>query len=492
MSLKTARDLAAALAAGETTSREVTEKYLAAIESLNPTLNAYITTLADEALAAAEASDGRRKTGQTLSPLDGVPIAIKDNICTRGVKTTCASKMLEEFRPPYNATVVTKLEASGLINLGKVNMDEFAMGSSTEHSHVGPSRNPWNPNFVPGGSSGGSAVAVAAGMAPWSLGSDTGGSIRQPASFCGIVGLKPTYGRVSRYGLVAFASSLDQIGPLSVDVQDAALLLEVIAGHDDRDSTSSSQPTEKYTEALVGAKALDGLKVARPVEFFETEGIDPEVSAACEKALQTMKDAGATIVDVKMPHAEEYSVSTYYVLATAEASSNLARYDGAHYGYREPGTQNIVEMFSKTRAAGFGAEVKRRIMLGTFVLSAETFDAYYRRAAKARTLIQKDYAEALEKADVIFAPTAPSPAFKFGDKTADPLTMYLSDIFTLSLNLAGYCGISLPIGHSEGGLPIGAQLFGGAFQESKLLASAHGLEEALGIANRRAATLAAV
>lgn len=485
----TVHEIARQLSGGEVSSREVVTRYLGQIENVNDTVNAVVDLMRDEALAAADESDARRKAGNALGPLDGVPVLLKDNMCKSGTLTTCASKILSNFRAPYDSTVAQKLEAAGAIILGKANMDEFAMGSSNEQSAHGAARNPWNPAFVPGGSSGGSAAAVAAGMAPAALGSDTGGSIRQPAGFCGVVGLKPTYGRVSRYGLVAFASSLDQIGPLTVDVEDAALMLGAIAGHDPRDSTSSELGTDDYYGQLKSG-SLKGLRVGRPKEFFEVEGLDAEVAAACRNALTELENAGAQIVDVSMPHAAKFAVSTYYVIATAEASSNLARYDGAHYGFRAEGTKDIVEMFSKTRAAGFGDEVKRRIMLGTFVLSAETFDAYYLRAQKVRTLIQQDYTAALEKVDVIAAPTAPTAAFRIGDKIGDPMQMYLSDIFTLSLNLAGYCGLSMPVGFTDVGMPVGMQLFSGPFAEAKLLQSAWQLEQALAVVNSRTATLA--
>lgn len=490
MALTTADELARQLNSGTVSARELLRRYLDRIEKLNPRLRALITITGDAATADADASDERRKAGAPLSAIDGIPIIVKDNICTRGIPTTCASKMLETFRPPYDATVVRKLREAGAVIVGKANLDEFAMGSSNEFSAFGEARNPWDTDRVPGGSSGGSAVAVAAGFAPWALGSDTGGSIRQPASFCGVVGLKPTYGRVSRYGLVAFASSLDQIGPLTVDVRDAAVLLDVIAGHDPMDSTSNKTSKPDFAAQLEEG-SLKGLKVGRPKEFFEVEGLDPEIAATCTRTLEALAAAGAEIIDVRMPHAEEHAVSTYYVIAAAEASSNLARYDGAHYGYRKEGTQDIVEMFSRTRDTGFGEEVKRRIMLGTFVLSAETFDAYYLRASRARTLIQRDYDEALKQVDVIAAPSAPSPAFEIGAKTSDPVQMYLADIFTLSLNLAGYPGLSLPVGFTAGGLPVGMQLFAGPFEELKLLQSAWQLEQQLGVVNSRVAEPAA-
>ena len=483
--LKTAADYARDLAAGTTTSVQLAEHFLERCSVLNPELNALITIAQrDLVMESARQSDARRNSGSSLSPLDGLPIIVKDNICTLGMLTTCASKILGNFVPPYDATVVKKLKDAGLIVLGKANLDEFAMGSSTEFSAYGASKNPWDTDCVPGGSSGGSAVAVAAGMAPLALGSDTGGSIRQPAGFCGLVGYKPTYGAVSRYGLVAFASSLDQIGPFSLTVEDAALAMDVLGGHDPLDSTSSTVELGNLTPRLQEF-SLKGLKVGRPKEFFDVDGMDPEVKRSCEDALEQLARGGAEIVEVHLPNAAAYSVSTYYVLATAEASSNLARYDGAHYGYRTPGTQNIVEMFSKSRAEGFGAEVKRRIMLGTFALSAETFDAYYVRAQKARTLIKRDYDNALKHCAVIAAPTSPTTAFPFGAKTGDPVQMYLADIFTLSLNLAGYCGLSLPVGFASSGLPIGMQLLGGAFTDLQLLQAAHAAEQILGVSNTR-------
>jgi aspartyl-tRNA(Asn)/glutamyl-tRNA(Gln) amidotransferase subunit A len=378
---------------------------------------------------------------------------------------------------------VQKLQDAGMVIAGKANLDEFAMGSSTENSAFGRSRNPWDTSRVTGGSSGGSASCVAAGQVPWSLGSDTGGSIRQPASFCGIVGLKPTYGRVSRYGLVAFASSLDQIGPMTLDVEDAAQLLQVISGHDPLDSTSADMPVPDYVGDLKQGD-LKGKKIARPREFFEAEGMDPEVTKIIDAAAEKFASLGAEIVDVSMPHLK-YSIGTYYLIATAEASSNLARYDGAQYGYRTPGTSNIVEMFSRTRAEGFGREVKRRIMMGTHALSAGYYDAYYLKALKVRTLIRRDYDEVLKQADLILAPTSPMPAFEAGSRIDDPLAMYLVDIFTLSLNLAGYCGLSMPAGFTLGGLPVGLQLFAGAFEETKLLQFAWQLEQALGVVGTR-------
>jgi aspartyl-tRNA(Asn)/glutamyl-tRNA(Gln) amidotransferase subunit A len=488
MSLPRAHELARQLADGATTSVALTGRYLQSIERTEPALHSFVTVTADRAMAAAHASDARRAAGATLSPLDGVPIAVKDNMITEGVATTCSSNILKNFVPPYNGTVVQKLQDAGLVILGKTNLDEFAMGSSSENSAFGGTRNPWDTDRVPGGSSAGSASSVAGGQAPWSLGSDTGGSIRQPASFCGIVGLKPTYGRVSRYGLVAFASSLDQIGPMTLDVRDAALLLETISGHDPKDSTSANLPVPRYSAELEKG-SLRGKKVARPREFFETEGIEPGVKAVLDNTIEKLASLGAEIVDVSMPHTK-YSISCYYLVATAEASSNLARYDGAQYGHRTPGTKNIVEMYSRSRAEGFGDEVKRRIMIGTYALSAGYYDAYYLKALKVRTLIKQDYDQALSKADLIVAPTSPFVAFPFGARSADPLSMYLCDIFTLSLNLAGYCGLSMPAGFGEHGLPVGVQLLAGAFEETKLLQGAWELEQALGVVGSRQAALA--
>ncbi len=483
MALETLHSLAEKLSTGETNSVNLVKDYLEKISRTEPQLKSFITVMENEALAAAEESDRRRAYEMPKSPWDGIPIAVKDNMITKGTRTTCASKILENFVPPYDGTAVSKLREAGFIIIGKANLDEFAMGSSTENSAFGRSCNPWNTECVVGGSSGGSASAVASGQVPASLGSDTGGSIRQPASFCGIVGLKPTYGRVSRYGLVAFASSLDQIGPMTHDVEDATILLDAISGYDPQDSTSANV---EHTSILNKLKegSLKGKKIARPKEMFEGDGLNPEVRECIEKTIEKLKEEGAEIIDVSMPNLK-HSISCYYLIATAEASSNLARYDGAQYGFRTPDTENVVEMFSKSRAQGFGEEVKRRIMMGTHALSAGYYDAYYLKAQKVRTLIKRDYDAALAKADLIIAPTSPIPAFKSGEKTDDPLQMYLCDIYTLSLNLAGYCGISLPAGFSSDGLPIGVQLFAGAFEEGKLLSSAWLLEKSLGVVNSR-------
>ncbi len=488
MALRSARELAGQLAEGTVTSVDLTRHYLGRIAATEPKLNAFVTVMEEEALRAAAKSDERRAAGKTLSPLDGVPVAVKDNMITEGVRTTCGSRILENFVPPYIGTAVRKLQEAGLVIVGKTNMDEFAMGSSTENSAFGRAANPWDLERVPGGSSGGSAVAVAAGQVPIALGSDTGGSIRQPASLCGIVGMKPTYGRVSRYGLVAYASSLDQIGPMTLSVEDAALLLGAVAGHDPKDSTSADVPVPDYAAAL-GNFDWKGKRVARPKEFFAGEGLDPEVERVAGETLEKLAGLGAEIVDVSMPNVK-YSISTYYLLGTAEASSNLARFDGAQYGFRAEGTDNIIDMFSRTRGQGFGQEVKRRIMMGTHALSAGYYDAYYLQALKVRTLVKRDYDRALEQADLVIAPTSPFPAFPAGSRMDDPLAMYLCDIFTISLNMAGYCGISLPAGFTNGGLPVGMQLMAGAFQEEKLLSAAWRLEQALGVVGSRTPEIA--
>ncbi len=468
----TIADIEKKLASGETSSVELTKAYLERIEALEPRIGAFITVLQDDALTQAEAADIARQEG-AQGPLLGVPLGIKDNLCINGRLTTCASKILGNFKPPYDATVIGKLRKGGAVFIGKTNMDEFAMGSSCENSAMKQTANPWDLERIPGGSSGGSAASVAAGLVPGSLGSDTGGSIRQPASLCGIVGLKPTYGLVSRYGLVAFASSLDQIGPFARTVEDAAILLEAIAGHDPKDSTSAPVSVPAYRKAL--NKPIKGLKVGLPKEYF-IDGMDPEVDRAVRAAVDALAAQGAEIVEISLPHTD-YAVAVYYLCATAEASSNLARYDGAQYGHRTPGAGNIIEMFSRTRTEGFGPEVKRRIMLGTYALSAGFYDAYYMKALKVRTLIKQDFEKAFEKVDVIATPTSPEVAFKKGEKTADPLKMYLSDIFTISVNLAGVPGVSLPCGFSQGGLPIGLQLIAPLFQEEKMLQVAHAYEQ---------------
>ena len=439
---RTARELRQDVATGSMSAVEICRGALERIESANASLNAFNHVAADRALGRAGVIDRRRAAGERLGPLAGVPIALKDNLCVRGMRTTASSKILDSFVPPYDATVVRRLEAAGAVIVGKTNCDEFAMGSSNENSAYGPVRNPWNLDTTPGGSSGGSAAAVAAQCVPIALGSDTGGSIRQPASFCGVVGLKPTYGRVSRYGLLAFASSLDQIGPFARTVSDAALALAAIAGHDTADSTSSTADVPDYLSSLTGD--LRGVRVGVP-RAFVSEGVDDRIRGAFDTALATLRDRGATLVDIDLPHAK-YAIPVYYLVATAEASSNLARYDGVKYGYRSPAAKNgtLREMYNRTRDDGFGAEVKRRIMLGTYALSAGYYDAFYLKAQQVRTLLRRDYEQAFQSVDVVAMPTSPIPPFRLGEKTADPLQMYLADIFTVSANLAGLPGVSLP------------------------------------------------
>ncbi len=449
---------------------EVTEVYLRRIEEVDGLVGAYLTVDREGALRQAREASRRWREGEGAS-LTGVPLAIKDNICTKGLLTTCASKILGNFVPPYDATVVERLRSHGAVILGKTNLDEFAMGSSTENSGFKTTRNPWSLDRIPGGSSGGSAAAVAAHECVAALGSDTGGSIRQPAALCGVVGLKPTYGRVSRYGLVAFASSLDQIGPLSRTVRDCALLLEAIAGHDPRDSTSVPLPQEGFVDRL--EEGVEGLRLGVPKEYF-VEGMDPEVEGRVWEAIKVLQGLGVEVEEVSLPHTE-YAIATYYIICTAEASSNLARYDGVKYGLRE-GEDDLMEMYLETRSKGFGPEVKRRIMLGTYVLSAGYYDAYYRKASQVRTLIKEDFERVLERCDLIVTPTSPTPAFGLGEKVDDPLQMYLSDIFTISANLAGLPAISIPCGFNEEGLPIGLQLIGKPFDEATLLRVAHAFE----------------
>ena len=446
------------------------EACLGRIKAAEPSVGAFITMIAERALDRARALDAARDNGGPLGPLHGVPVALKDNMCTAGVPTTAASKVLRGFIPPYDATIVERLEAAGAVMVGKTNLDEFAMGSSTENSSLGPTKNPWDATRTPGGSSGGSAAAVAAGMVPVSLGSDTGGSIRQPAALCGVVGLKPSYGRVSRYGLIAFASSLDQIGPFAHTAADAAVMFGVIAGHDPRDSTSSTESIPDLSSALTGD--AKGLRIGVPRAFLG-EGVDEAVSAAFAAALAVLEGRGAVLVDIDLPHAG-YGIPVYYLIATAEASSNLARYDGVRYGHRAAlaASDGLREMYERTRDEGFGAEVKRRIMLGTYVLSAGYYDAYYLKAQQVRTLLRRDYDQAFERADVIATPTTPTPAFKLGEKTSDPLQMYLNDIFTVSANLSGLPAISIPCGFSTTRLPIGFQLTGKMFDEPALLRAA--------------------
>ncbi len=475
----TIKDLSEALKKGEVSSVEVTKQYLERIESLDDKVKAYLHVDADAALREAREADDVIRRGEA-TPLTGIPLGIKDVLCVEGIPNTCGSKILQNYIPPYSATVIEKLRREHVVILGKLNMDEFAMGSSTENSRFQVTRNPWDLERIPGGSSGGSAAAVAGALCAGALGTDTGGSIRQPASLCGIVGMKPTYGTVSRFGLVAFASSLDQIGPMTRSVEDAALLLNVITGHDPKDSTSVPREYPDYTEGLEGG--LQGLRVGIPKEYF-IEGIDPEVEAHVKKAIQAMKDAGAEIVDISLPHTE-YAIATYYIIATAEASSNLARYDGVRYGYRDKSAASLRDMYEKTRSEGFGTEVKRRIMLGTYVLSAGYYDAYYRKGQQVRTLIREDFKKAFEVCDVIATPTSPTPAFKIGEKTDDPLQMYLSDIFTISVNLAGLPGISVPCGWTKDNLPIGLQLIGNLFGEQAILRAARGYEQIFPAADR--------
>jgi aspartyl-tRNA(Asn)/glutamyl-tRNA(Gln) amidotransferase subunit A len=461
---RTIAELLAAQAMGET-AESITAGYLANIAARDGQVGAFLDVDADSALLRARAVDAKRKAGKPLGPLAGIPVAIKDNLCTRGRRTTCASRILADFRPPYDAHVVEALTAADAVLIGKTNMDEFAMGSSTENSAFKKTRNPWNLQHIPGGSSGGSAAAVAACEAPASLGSDTGGSIRQPAACCGVVGLKPTYGRVSRYGLVAFASSLDQIGPFGHDAADVARVLGVIAGHDPRDSTSVDRPVPDYLASL--ETPVRDLRIGLPTEYFG-EGLDPQVEAAVRAAVDVFRAAGADVVDVSLPNSG-HAIAVYYLIATAEASSNLARYDGVHYGHRAGSFDGLIDMYAASRAEGFGPEVRRRIMLGTYALSSGYKDAYYLKALKVRRLIKNDFDRAFERCDVILGPTAPSAAFRIGEKVDDPLAMYLSDIYTIACNLAGLPGISIPCGMTRDSLPIGLQLQAPAFEEEKLL-----------------------
>jgi aspartyl-tRNA(Asn)/glutamyl-tRNA(Gln) amidotransferase subunit A len=469
---KAGHELRVLLDRREVSSVEVTRAFLSRIEALEPRLNCYVTVTHDLALAQAEAAD-RRIAHNDAAPLTGIPVGLKDVLVTRGTRTTCGSKILENFVPPYDGTAVAKLREEGAVFLGKLNMDEFAMGSSSENSAFGPVRNPWDTERVPGGSSGGSAASVAAGESAMTLGTDTGGSIRQPASFCGVVGMKPTYGRVSRYGLVAFASSLDQIGPFTRDVTDAAVLLGAVAGHDPRDSTSVDRPVPDYRAALL--PDVKGLRIGVPKEYF-ISGTDLEVDRAVRQAVETLRGLGAEVVEVSLPHTE-YAVAVYYLIATAEASSNLARFDSVRFGLRVDGA-DLIETYKATRARGFGVEVKRRIMLGTYALSAGYYDAYYRRAQRVRSLIARDFREAFEKVDLLCAPVTPTAAFRLGEKTDDPLQMYLSDIFTIPLNLAGLPGLSVPCGFTAAGLPIGLQLMAAPFAEETLLRAAYAYEQA--------------
>jgi aspartyl-tRNA(Asn)/glutamyl-tRNA(Gln) amidotransferase subunit A len=504
----TAADLISSLRTGQVSSVELTTAYLDQIQSHDGQIQAFLHVDREAALAAAKAIDDKRAAGKTLGKLAGLPVAIKDVICTQGVRTTCASKMLENFVPPYDATVVTKLKQADAVLIGKTNMDEFAMGGSTENSAFHPTRNPWDIARVPGGSSGGAAACLAASMAPLSIGTDTGGSIRQPAAFCGVSGLKPTYGRVSRYGLVAFASSLDQIGPMGHTAEDCAILLEVLAGHDPKDSTSADIAAPSYSEQI--KQPLAGLKIGIVKEHFGT-GLDSEIGAAVQAAVKLYESLGAKVKEVSLPHSK-YGIATYYIIAPSEASSNLARYDGVHYGYRceeksmlaelaaekavlekandQKGLRkldnSLIRLYRQSRSEGFGAEVKRRIMLGTYTLSAGYYDAYYVKALKVRRLIRGDYDAAFKDVDFIAGPTTPSPAFKLGEKTDDPLAMYLEDLYTVVTNLAGIPGMSIPCGFTSSGLPIGLQLQGRPFEESLLLQAAHAYQQKSDFHNRRA------
>ena len=478
----TIHETVAAVRAGRVTATTLVEAYLARIAALDPTLHAFLTVTGEGAVAQAAAADARLGRGEPARALEGVPLALKDVLCTRGVPTTCGSKILEGFVPPYDATVVVRLLAAGAIILGKTNLDEFAMGSSTENSGFRPTRNPWSLDRVPGGSSGGSAAAVAADLAAGGLGTDTGGSVRQPAALCGVVGLKPTYGRVSRYGLIAFASSLDQVGPLAKDVRDAALLLEAIAGPDPMDSTAAAEPVPAYAASL--DRGVQGLMLGIPDEYF-VAGLDPEVEHAVREAIRVLEGLGARTRRVSLPHTAA-GVATYYIVAPAEASSNLARYDGVKYGLRAAGAnRDVAAMTARTRAEGFGPEVRRRIMLGTYVLSAGYYDAYYGRAQRVRTLIRRDFDRAFAEVDAIVSPTTPTPAFKLGEKVDDPLAMYLNDVFTIPAPLAGIPAISVPAGFSLAGLPIGLQLIAKPFDEAMLFRVARAYEAATGWRSRR-------
>jgi aspartyl-tRNA(Asn)/glutamyl-tRNA(Gln) amidotransferase subunit A len=495
-----AAELLALLQTGDVTSAEATEACLAQIDRYDPSVKAFLRVDGTEALAKAAEIDGRRKAKQPVGLLAGVPLAVKDVLCTQGETTTCASRMLEHFQPPYDATTIAKLKSADAVILGKTNMDEFAMGGSNENSAFFPTHNPWNLACIPGGSSGGSAACVAARMAPLAVGSDTGGSIRAPAGLCGITGMKPTYGRVSRYGLVAFASSLDQIGPLGQTAKDCAVLLEVLAGHDPLDSTSVDRPVPSYSQTI--DQPLKNLRIGLVREHFG-EGLDPEVNAAVREAIRVYESLGATVKELSLPHSK-YAVATYYIIAPCEASSNLARYDGAHYGYRTDEKAMMVEleaqrkallqsgdkaaanqldnalvrMYRRSRAEGFGPEVKRRIMLGTYALSAGYYDAYYKKALQVRRLIRQDFDRAFEQVDLIAGPVTPTPAFKIGERVDDPLAMYLFDLYTVSTNLAGIAGISVPCGFSKSGLPIGLQLQSPPFEEERLLRGANMFQQA--------------
>ena len=469
----TLHDASEKLRRREISSVELTEAVFHRIATTDDRVHGYLTLAHDSALAQAKQADARLRDNQQSSPLLGIPLAVKDNFLTQGLRTTCASKILGEFMPPYDATTVAKLRAAGAVIVGKTNLDEFAMGSSAENSAFFPTRNPWNLERIPGGSSGGSAAAVAADQCIAALGTDTGGSIRQPAACCGVVGLKPTYGRVSRYGIIAFASSMDQVGPMTKNTRDAALLLQELAGHDPADSTSSSHTVADYSAALTGD--VKGLRIGVPKEYF-VSGMQPEVEQSVRAAIREFEQAGAKIEDISLPHTE-YAVAVYYIVATAEASSNLARYDGMRFGHRAD-AKDLTETYMISRDEGFGSEVKRRIMLGTYVLSAGYYDAYYLKAQRVRRLIKEDFDQAFTRCDVIVTPTAPTTAFKIGEKTSDPLQMYLSDIYTISINLAGLPALSLPCGLDNDNLPIGLQIIGKHFDEATVLRTAHAFEQA--------------
>ncbi len=471
---KTLTELRAGIAAGHTSATDLACSYYERIDKINPRLNVYLSLTKERAMEQAACMDALAAKGDPLPPLAGIPVGIKDVLVMRGAPATAGSKILQGYRPPYDATVVEKLEAAGAVLLGKLNCDEFAMGSSNENSAYGPVRNPVDPDRVPGGSSGGSAAAVAANLAVATLGSDTGGSIRQPASFCGVVGVLPTYGRVSRYGLIAFASSLDRVGPFAANVRDAARLLGVIAGHDPKDATSSPAPVPDY--AAESDHPVEGLRIGVPAEYF-AEGLDPEVRSAIEAGIAALKAAGCIVKPVSLPHTK-YAVPVYYLIATAEASANLARFDGVRYGYRSPASETLSAMYSHSRDEGFGAEVKRRILLGTYALSAGYYDAYYLKAQQVRRLLAEEYLRAFAEVDAIVTPTAPMPAFKLGEKTGDPLAMYLADIYTVTASLAGICGVTVPCGASQAGLPVGMQVLAGHFNEGTAFRVARAVEAA--------------
>jgi aspartyl-tRNA(Asn)/glutamyl-tRNA(Gln) amidotransferase subunit A len=478
----TIHELQKLIMSGEVNSSGIVTSVFKRIDAVEEDVHAYITLMKDYAFEEALKADKDIKAGK-IKPLTGIPVALKDIVCTKGFLTTCGSHILHNYIPPYDATVVEKLKDSGAVFTGKTNMDEFAMGSSTETSYFGITRNPWDLDRIPGGSSGGSAAAVAADLCIASIGSDTGGSIRQPAALCGVVGMKPTYGRVSRYGLIAFASSLDQIGPFTKDVEDCAIMMNALAGYDPRESTSVPMDVPDYREFL--SRGIEGWRVGIPKEYF-IEGIDPEVEESVRKAITVIEGLGAKCIEMSLPHTE-YCLAVYYIIAPAEASSNLARYDGVKYGFRSQESRDLLDMYKKTRSAGFGAEVKRRIMIGTYALSSGYYDAYYKKASQVRALIKRDFEEAFKQCDVILTPTSPTPAFKIGEKTEDPLQMYLSDIFTISANLAGIPGISVPCGFTRKGLPIGVQFLAGHFEEGKLIQISSAFEKHATLEKRRPA-----